>query len=222
MRIAFLLHFLDLCRSPQSESRVVWPLFASLRATPMTVLPNSRFSVSTISSTETTTSMNGGEAATKAPPDSGGADHTQFSGPLASLREIKQKRRQGIVMNPGDQLTMAMKAPAKLVNIPPREAGSTVPREPLGVPLNPKAFLTGQTPQQAKMPDTKAVRQYGLPTPENRANLRQRPTATATPMQDTAQRVGLFSGKPRGVNKLQASKLRAGWKTGQEILNTEE
>ncbi|MFM0068922.1 hypothetical protein [Paraburkholderia aspalathi] len=190
----------------------------------MTVLLNSRFSVSTISSTETTTSTNGEEAATKAPPDSGRADHTQFSGPLASLREIKQKRRQGIVMNGAliqeSERVKMQQAQAKIVNIPPREAGSTVPRKPLGLPSSPKAFLTDQTPQEAKMPDTKAVRQYELPTPENRANLRQRPTAT--PMQDTTQRVGLFSGKPRGVNKQQTSNLRAGWKAGQEILNTEE
>ncbi|MCA8003496.1 hypothetical protein [Burkholderia metallica] len=110
-----------------------------------------------------------------------------------------------------------MKAPATLVNISPRDTDTMARKKPIGLPPNPKAFLTSQAPNRVDMPDAETSHQYGLPTPENRTNLKQRPTATS-PL-TIAPRIGIFSGKPRGVNENQASKLRAGWKTAHDILN---
>ena|GEM_PF-6467639 len=172
----------------------------------MTTPLTSRFSVSTISSTQTASSTSGEDLETNLTAPIPG----KRSGPLASLSEI-QKRRQGFVAEPGVRLqfvthrTLAIRATATLVNIPPHDTGPTVQKKSLGLPQQPKALLPGQMSQKAgspNSPNTTVGGQYGLPTAENRANLKERPAAIprqnmAPHATQTAGRYGLPTAENR-------------------------
>lgn len=157
------------------------------------MLPPSRFSVSTVSSSGTVASME--READAFPPnrrDPKAEPEGASSGLLAGLRgrplpdPVKQARRRVVVLHSGDvtpdvavfsraQHVPMETARAMLVNVPARDTAQPVSkRQVLGLPANPKVLLAARSTQN---PTTKIETntRFGLPTPENRTKLKERP-----------------------------------------------
>jgi hypothetical protein len=118
----------------------------------------SHFSVSTVASTESVSSTKGEKTEAQARLHSGPTNHSHPSGPLASLSAIKRERRKGILMNSEDfKFAEHVKtAQIKMVNLPPRGKVSTALPKPVGLPPNPKAFLTAQRNRELNPRNNKA------------------------------------------------------------------